>query len=109
MTEPAALYDVAAGACVLRLHVQPGSGRDAVAGVHGDALKGRVRARPHGGEANAAVLAFLAGALEVPKTSLVLLSGERSRAKRVRVPLAAGVLDARLRALLDATPRRRHR
>lgn len=109
MSDPALLFDAAADGCVLRLHVQPGAGRDAVAGVHGDALKVRVRARPHGGEANAAVLAFLARALDVPKTSLVLLSGDRSRAKRVRVPLAADVLGARLGALLDATPRRRGR
>jgi uncharacterized protein (TIGR00251 family) len=70
---------------LLRVHVQPGAGRNAVMGRHGDALKVKVGAPPEGGRANAAVLALVATALGVPESRLSLESGEKSRAKRVRI------------------------
>jgi uncharacterized protein (TIGR00251 family) len=70
---------------LLVLHVQPGAKRTEVAGLHGDALKVRLRARPVEGAANAALLEFLAEALQVPRRQVVLLAGDTSRTKRVRV------------------------
>ena len=83
-------------AAILSIHAQPGASRSEVAGVHGDALKIRIQARPVEGAANAALLTFLAKQLGIPKSSLELISGDTSRAKRVRVPLVAETVLARL-------------
>ena len=70
---------------MLELHVQPGASRTAVAGLHGDALKVRLAARPVDGAANAELLRFLAEALGVPRRDLAIEAGATSRRKRVSV------------------------
>ncbi|MEY2478733.1 MAG: uncharacterized protein QOG87_4048 [Actinomycetota bacterium] len=75
----------AEGTVLVRLHVQPGAGRAAVVGRHGDALKVRVAAPPTGGRANDAVLELLAEVLGVKAADLELVGGASSRSKRVRV------------------------
>lgn len=70
---------------LLRLHVQPGAGRAAVTGRHGDALKVKVAAPPLQGRANAAVCALLAELFDVPGSRIELVSGETRRDKRVRI------------------------
>jgi uncharacterized protein len=70
---------------VLRVHVQPGTGRSAVVGRHGDALKVRVAAPPVGGRANEALVQLLAATVGVKGEQVTLVSGESSRAKRVRL------------------------
>lgn len=72
-------------AVILSLHIQPGARITEVVGTHGDALKIRLAAPPVDGKANAALIGFLAKTLGVPKAAVSLLSGESSRAKRVRV------------------------
>jgi uncharacterized protein len=85
------------GDLVLSLHVQPGARRTEPAGLHGGALKLRLQARPVEGAANAALLAFLSEAFEVPLRQVELVSGQQSRQKRVRVRGAPpGLLQARL-------------
>jgi uncharacterized protein (TIGR00251 family) len=69
----------------LSLHVQPGAKKTAVAGLHGDRLKIRLAAPPVDGKANAALLAFLAQTLKVPKSAVLLESGQSSRQKTVRI------------------------
>lgn len=82
---PEELYDVAKGALLLRVHVQPGARSEGVVGAHGDALKVRVRAPAVSGKANAAVLSLLARELGVPPGSLSIVSGAGGRDKRVGV------------------------
>lgn len=102
MTEVSDLYDVSAEGVVLHVHVQPGAGRSAVVGRHGDALKVRVAAPPIGGRANEATRALLADALGLPGAEVVLTGGESSRSKRFRL---LGVdreeADKRLRLALE--------
>jgi uncharacterized protein (TIGR00251 family) len=81
----AGLFEVSGDDVVVRVHVQPGAGRTAVTGRHGDALKVKVGAPPEGGRANTAVLALMAETLGVPVASVALVGGATSRAKRVRV------------------------
>ncbi|MDQ3757877.1 MAG: DUF167 domain-containing protein, partial [Actinomycetota bacterium] len=77
------LFDATAdGAIVLRLHVQPGAGRTAVSGRHGDALKVKVAAPPEGGRANDACLALVAELFGVGKDAVTLAGGPSSRSKR---------------------------
>ena len=69
----------------LEVHAQPGAARTEIKGLHGEAFKVRVGAPAVGGKANEALLAFLAEALQVPRRRCVLVSGQASRRKRVRI------------------------
>lgn len=73
------------GTIVLRLHVQPGAGRTAVQGTHGDALKVRVAAPPEKGRANDACTALVADLAGVKAAAVTLTSGATTRAKRFTV------------------------
>jgi uncharacterized protein (TIGR00251 family) len=83
------LFDVTGGddadSVVLRVHVQPGAGRTAVVGRHGNALKVRVAAPPAGGRANDACAALLAETFGVKAGDVALTSGGSSRMKRFRL------------------------
>ena len=85
MSEMSDLYDDGPDGVVLRIHVQPGAGRSAVVGRHGDALKVRVAAPPVEGRANEAARSLLAEALSVPADDVELTSGQSSRSKRFRL------------------------
>jgi len=69
---------------VVLVHVQPGAGRTAVVGRHGDALKVRVAAPPVDDRANVATVALLADVLAIAPGSIDVVSGDRSRLKRLR-------------------------
>jgi len=88
-----------AGGAVLELLVQPRSSRSRVVGEHDGRLKIQLAAPPVDGEANAALLAFLADALRVKRADVALLAGETGRRKRVRI---AGVTAAAAVAALLA-------
>ena len=86
MTDVSDLYTVEKdGGVVISVHVQPGAGRSAVVGRHGQAVKVRVAAPPVDNRANEATLALLATTLDVPPGSVALVSGDTSRMKRFRV------------------------
>lgn len=69
----------------LALHVQPGASRSELAGMHGTALKVRVRAPPVDGAANQELVRFLADLLRVPRSRVTLASGSSGRRKTVVV------------------------
>ncbi|HVP89222.1 MAG TPA: DUF167 family protein [Casimicrobiaceae bacterium] len=73
------------GSIRLEIHVQPGAKESEVAGVYGDALKIRIAAPPVEGQANAALIAFLAEAFGVPKRNVKIIRGESGRRKTVRI------------------------
>lgn len=85
-------------AVVLTLHIQPGAKKTEIVGLHGEALKIRLAAPPVDGKANAALIAFIAAKVGAGRTAVELLSGENSRAKRVRI---AGMSEAAVRAALQ--------
>lgn len=79
---------------ILRLHIQPGAKKSEIVGLHGEALKIRLAAPPVDGKANVCLVGFLADRFGVAKAAVDLLSGESSRAKRVRI---AGVDQTQVR------------
>lgn len=89
----------AAGSWLLTLHIQPGAKKSGVVGLHGEALKIRLAAPPVDGKANAALQAFVAELLDLPKSAVSLKSGLTSRQKVLRVE---GVDEGRLNQLLVA-------
>jgi hypothetical protein len=70
---------------VVHVHVLPRSGRTEIVGRHGDAVKVRVAAPPVDGRATAAACGAIAEALSIAASQVVVVSGERSRLKRLRV------------------------
>lgn len=74
----------------LPVRVTPKGGRDGVDGWALDPagrpyLKVRVSAAPADGEANAALIAFLAKALRRPKSAVRIVSGETARLKIIEI------------------------
>ncbi|NUN67543.1 DUF167 domain-containing protein [Pseudanabaena biceps] len=87
---------------VLTVRLTPGARADAIEGWGEDAagrplLRVRVRARPVEGQANAALIALLAGALDLPRSRVTLEAGDQARIKRLRLEgLDAATVRARL-------------
>jgi uncharacterized protein (TIGR00251 family) len=86
-----------AGGAVLDVLVQPRASRTRVVGEHDGRLKVQLAAPPVDGEANAALVGFLADALSVRRADVSIVRGDTGRRKTVRI---AGVTAARVTALL---------
>jgi uncharacterized protein (TIGR00251 family) len=70
---------------LIDVRVVPRAGRSGVAGLRDGALLVRLAAAPVDGAANTELIAVLADALHLPKRSIQIVSGDRSRTKRVLV------------------------
>jgi uncharacterized protein len=70
---------------ILELHVQPGASRSEFAGRHGERIKVRITARAVHGKANEALIEFLAAHFGVPRRCVTIISGAKSRTKRVAI------------------------
>lgn len=84
MNSPVWLRDTGDGV-EITLYVQPGARKTEIVGEFDGALKLRVLAPPVEGQANAAVLAFVAKRCGVSKSRIALISGELNRHKRIRI------------------------
>jgi uncharacterized protein YggU (UPF0235/DUF167 family) len=83
----------------------PRAGRDGVDGVllspdGGAHLKLRLAAPPVEGAANAALIAFLAKALDLRKSDITLIAGEQARMKRLALNGDGPELARRVAALI---------
>jgi hypothetical protein len=67
------------------IKIHPHARKNAVTGELGDALKVSITAPPAGGKANQACIEFLASLLQVPRSSVSITSGLKSRKKTIRV------------------------
>ena len=65
--------------------MQPGAARSEFAGKHGERIKVRLAAPAVEGRANAALVEFLAEHFGVPRRSVRIVSGLKSRRKRVAI------------------------
>ena len=82
------------------MRVIPRAGRSGFAGLRDGALLVRLAAAPVEGAANDELIALIARALDIPKRDVTIVSGERSRSKRIR---AANINRATALALLLPT------
>jgi uncharacterized protein (TIGR00251 family) len=85
----------------LKVQVIPRAARSGFGGLRDGALLVRLAAAPVDGAANDELVALLAKALRIPKRDVTIVSGERSRSKRVRI---AGMDAARVIETLTGTP-----
>lgn len=82
---------------LLTVHVQPNAVRTECVGVHGDAIKIRVAARPIQGAANEELIRFIADRCSLSRTQIQIQGGAETRRKRLCVRgVTAEVLVARL-------------
>jgi uncharacterized protein (TIGR00251 family) len=69
----------------LEVRVIPRAGRSGFAGLRDGALLVRLAAAPVDGAANDELIALLARTLKIPRRDIIIISGERSRSKRIRI------------------------
>jgi len=79
------LIEITADGVLLSVRVIPRASKAGVAGVRDDALLVRLSAPPVEGAANAELVELLAKLLKIPRRQVSLVSGERSRRKRLTV------------------------
>jgi uncharacterized protein (TIGR00251 family) len=83
--------------CTLTVRVHPGARHNAITGTHDSALKVSLTTPPTDGRANAALIAFLAERLNIPRASITLITGTTSRSKTLRLD---GITSSELTAAL---------
>ena len=69
----------------LDIKVIPRAGRTGIAGLREGSLLIKLAAAPVDGAANEELIALLSKALHIPKRDITIVSGERSRSKRIRI------------------------
>jgi uncharacterized protein (TIGR00251 family) len=70
---------------IVAVFVQPRAARDAIVGVHGNALKVKVSAPALEGRANRAVESLLAERLDISPRAVNVVAGASSRSKRIEI------------------------
>lgn len=70
---------------ILNILVQPRSSRDQILGVQDNHLKIALTAPPVEGEANRACVQFIAELLDINRSKITILSGHKSRKKRILI------------------------
>lgn len=68
---------------ILSVYIQPRASKNSVAGIHDDALKIKITAPPIDGAANKMCLNFLSKWLGLPKSTMEIISGQKSRRKEI--------------------------
>lgn len=87
------------GAILFGVRVTARASHNAIDGEHQGALKIRLTAPPIDDRANRALIGLLSQCLNVPKSAVRIVAGEKSRTKRVEV---AGRSRAQLIEMLDS-------
>lgn len=82
----------------LTIFAKPNAKKTKLIAITDDALQIALHAKPHQGEANKELIAYLSRLLKLPKTQVILLKGEASRYKQVLLPLTE-----RVKKLLEDT------
>ncbi len=92
-------FDPATARLTLHIHARPNARITAAAGLHGDALKVFIAAPAVDDKANAALIAWLATTLELPRSALRVKSGATARRKVIEVQAASLAVATRAAAL----------
>ncbi len=84
-SNPPVWYAVRGADLLLRLRIQPRATREGIEGVREGRLRVKVSSPPVEGAANERLIRILADALDLPRRSLALTRGAKSRDKDVTV------------------------
>lgn len=88
---------------VLHIRLQARASRNRIVGLHGQALKISLTAPPVDGAANAGLIHFVAQLLQVPRATVSLQTGAKSRTKQLVV--RTNTPDSLIRTLEEAVAR----
>ena len=80
---------ISGGVLFVNIKVIPGAAKSSLGEVQNERLKVRIAAAPEDGKANEELRSFLARTLDLPKRDVVVVSGEKSRIKTLRLPVSA--------------------
>jgi len=112
LSDPAAPWQPASGGGLrLAVRLTPKAGRNGVTGIKPTAAGGgeldvRVTAVPEKGRANAALIALLAKALQVPAGAITLVAGDTDRHKQLHIAGDAAALGRALQDLVAGQSRK---
>jgi uncharacterized protein (TIGR00251 family) len=70
---------------IIRLHLLPRASRTEICGIQGNELKVRVTSPPVDDAANRLCTEFFAKLLRTAKSNITIISGQKSRHKRLRI------------------------
>ncbi len=70
---------------ILKIHLHPGAKKNEIVGMHGDAIKIKIKAPPVEGKANEALIEFLSETLSIAKSKIEIIRGHTSRQKIVAI------------------------
>ena len=98
MTETSLNIRETAQGLEIPIHVQPRARRCEISGIYNRALKVKVVAPPVDDAANRAIIDFFASLLDIPKSSISITAGAKSRDKTLQI---RGVSLERLLTRLD--------
>jgi uncharacterized protein (TIGR00251 family) len=91
------ISDTPAGV-VIRLHLQPRASKTEICGIHGDEIKVRVTSPPVDDAANKLCTEFFAKIFKTAKSNVAIVSGHKSRHKRL---LVSGASSEKAASLLE--------
>lgn len=94
------VYKINDKGLVLNVLVRPNAAASKIEGLHDGLLKLRINAQPVDGAANQAVIKLLSKTLNVPKTSIEILTGHTNKQKRLQLHVGAEKTAA-VKQLLD--------
>ncbi|PIZ04072.1 MAG: YggU family protein [Gammaproteobacteria bacterium CG_4_10_14_0_8_um_filter_38_16] len=70
---------------LITIYLQPGAKKSEVSGIHGGHIKIKVNSPPVDGKANEALILFLSEFLDIQKSKIKIVSGEKSRIKKISI------------------------
>lgn len=88
----------------LTIQVVPNAKKNAVVGVHADALKIRLQAQPIEGRANDALIRYIAEVLDLPKSAITISHGHTNKKKVLEIMTASLSVEAAMRMFLRLIP-----
>lgn len=80
-----ASVNISGGGIVADVKVTTGSSKNEVLGIKDGVLRVKITAAPDKGKANKELVDFLSGVFGVKKSSVLVIKGEKSRNKSVRI------------------------
>ena len=78
-------FKIAGNDIIIKAKIVPGSSKNKIVGVYNDTIKIALTAPPVEGKANKKCIAYLAKYFDVAKSKIVIISGQTSKNKLIRI------------------------